>query len=239
MLRNENGQLVGYVFVDVNDKIGIADYVTAAKQVVQEQANVPPGYRLDWAGQFKYFERAREKLKVVVPLTLFIVFFMLFINCKSVVESLIILLAVPFSLIGAVWLLYFLDYNLSVAVWVGMIALAGVDAAMGVLMMLYLGMVYKKRQTQGQLNSRQDLMEAISEGAGRRIRPMLMTGMALLLGLIPILWSDGSGADVMKRIAAPMIGGIASALVTVLVLFPAIFAIWRGQGLPLALARED
>jgi len=239
MLRNENGQLVGYVFVDVNDKIGIADYVAAAKQVVQEQANVPSGYRLDWAGQFKYFERAKEKLKVVVPLTLFIVFFMLFINRKSVVESVIILLAVPFSLIGAVWLLHFLDYNLSVAVWVGMIALAGLDAEMGVLMMLYLGMAYQKRQAEGRLDSRQDLMEVISEGAGRRIRPMLMTGMALLLGLIPILWSDGSGADVMKRIAAPMIGGIASALVTVLVLFPAIFAIWRGRGLNATPARED
>ncbi len=239
MLRNENGQLVGYVFIDVNDKIGIADYVAAAKQVVQEQANVPPGYRMDWAGQFKYFERAKAKLKVVVPLTLFIVFFMLFLNRKSVVESLIILLAVPFSLIGAVWLLYFLDYNLSVAVWVGMIALAGLDAEMGVLMMLYLGMVYQKRQTEGQLDSRQDLTEVITEGAGRRIRPILMTGMALLLGLLPILWSDGSGADVMKRIAAPMIGGIASALVTVLVLFPAIFAIWRGRGLRATRTRKD
>ncbi|HEC18080.1 MAG TPA: efflux RND transporter permease subunit [Gammaproteobacteria bacterium] len=234
MLRNENGQLVGYVFVDVNDKIGIADYVNAARQVVQEKAEVPPGYRLDWAGQFKYFERAKERLKMVVPLTLFIVFFMLYVNRKSVVESLIILLAVPFSLIGAVWLLHFLDYNLSVAVWVGMIALAGLDAEMGVLMMLYLGMAYKKRKAEGHLVSRQDLSEVISEGAGRRIRPMLMTGMALLLGLIPILWSDGSGADVMKRIAAPMIGGIASALVTVLVLFPAIFAIWRGLGLDTA-----
>jgi len=231
MLRNENGQLVGYVFVDVNDKIGIADYVAAAKQVVAEQADVPPGYRLDWAGQFKYFERAKAKLKVVVPLTLFIVFFMLFINRKSVVESLIILLAVPFSLIGAVWLLAWLDYNLSVAVWVGMIALAGVDAAMGVLMMLYLGMAYKQRQTEGRLQTHQDLMEVITEGAGRRIRPMLMTGLALLLGLIPILWSDGTGADVMKRIAAPMVGGIATALVTVLVLFPAIFAIWKGWSL--------
>ncbi|MFV2057987.1 MAG: efflux RND transporter permease subunit, partial [Thiohalomonadales bacterium] len=228
MLRNENGQLVGYVFVDVNDKIGIADYVNAAKQVVAEKAEVPVGYRLDWAGQFKYFERAKAKLKIVVPLTLFIVFFMLFINRKSVIESLIILLAVPFSLIGAVWLLYLLDYNLSVAVWVGMIALAGLDAEMGVLMMLYLGMAYKARQADGTLNCQQDLSDAIIAGAGRRIRPMLMTGMALLLGLIPILWSDGSGADVMKRIAAPMIGGIASALVTVLVVFPALFAIWRG-----------
>lgn len=231
MLRNENGQLVGYVFVDVNDKIGIADYVAAAKQVVAEQADVPAGYRLDWAGQFKYFERAKAKLKVVVPLTLFIVFFMLFINRKSVVESLIILLAVPFSLIGAVWLLAWLDYNLSVAVWVGMIALAGLDAEMGVLMMLYLGMAYRQRQSEGRLQTHQDLVAVITEGAGRRIRPMLMTGMALLLGLIPILWSDGTGADVMKRIAAPMVGGIATALVTVLVLFPAIFAIWKGRHL--------
>ncbi|HED40832.1 MAG TPA: efflux RND transporter permease subunit [Chromatiales bacterium] len=231
MLRNENGQLVGYVFVDVNDKIGIADYVAAAKQVVAEQAEVPPGYRLDWAGQFKYFERAKAKLMVVVPLTLFIIFFMLFINRKSVVESLIILLAVPFSLIGAVWLLAWLDYNLSVAVWVGMIALAGVDTAMGVLMMLYLGMVYRQRQADGRLQTQQDLLEVITEGAGRRIRPMLMTGLALLLGLIPILWSDGTGADVMKRIAAPMVGGVASALITVLVLFPAVFAIWKGWSL--------
>jgi len=231
MLRNENGQLVGYVFVDVNDQIGIADYVAAAKQVVAEQADVPPGYRLDWAGQFKYFERAKAKLMVVVPLTLFIIFFMLFINRKSVVESLIILLAVPFSLIGAVWLLAWLDYNLSVAVWVGMIALAGVDTAMGVLMMLYLNMVYRQRQTDGRLQTRQDLLEVITEGAGRRIRPMLMTGLTLLLGLIPILWSDGTGADVMKRIAAPMVGGIASALVTVLILFPAVFAIWKGWSL--------
>jgi len=231
MLRNENGQLVGYVFVDVNDKIGIADYVDQARQVVADKANVPAGYRLDWAGQFKYFERAKAKLKVVVPLTLFIVFFMLFINRKSVVESLIILMAVPFSLIGAVWLLAWLDYNLSVAVWVGMIALAGVDAAMGVLMMLYLGMVCRQRQDDGRLQTREDLLEVITEGAGRRIRPMLMTGMALLLGLIPILLSDGAGADVMKRIAAPMVGGIASALITVLIVFPAIFAIWKGRSL--------
>ncbi len=231
MLRNEDGQLVGYVFVDVNDEIDIADYVAAARQVVAEKAQVPSGYRLEWAGQFKYFERAKARLKIMVPLTLFIVFFMLFLNRKSVVESLIILLAVPFSLIGAVWLLWWLDYNMSVAVWVGMIALAGLDAEMGVLMMLYLGMVYRQHREEGRLKSCHDLVHVIVEGAGRRIRPMLMTGMVLLLGLIPILWSTGTGADVMKRIAAPMIGGIASALITVLVLFPAIFAIWKGRDL--------
>ncbi len=231
MLRNEDGQLVGYVFVDVNDKIGIADYVNLARQVVAEQVIVPSGYRLDWAGQFKYFERAKEKLQVLIPLTLFIVFFMLYMNRKSVTESLIILMAVPLSLIGAIWLLWWLDYNLSVAVWVGMIALAGLDAEMGVLMMLYLGMAYTQRRDADQLNSQQDLVDAIVEGAGRRIRPMLMTGMALLLGLLPILWSTGTGADVMKRIAAPMVGGIASVMFTVLIIFPALFAIWRSRSI--------
>jgi len=228
MLRNENGQLVAYVFVDVNNDIGIADYVKAAKQIVKERANIPTGYRLDWAGQFKYFERAKEKLQLVIPITLFIVFLMLFLNRKSVIESFIILLAVPFSLIGAIWILHYLEYNLSVAVWVGMIALAGLDAEMGVLMLLYLGMSYQKNLENNTLQTKSDLVRVISEGAGRRIRPMLMTGMALLMGLVPILWSDGSGADVMKRIAAPMIGGIGSALITVLIVFPAIFAIWKG-----------
>lgn len=238
MLRNEDGQLVGFVFVDVNSKIGIADYVGLAQDVLNERVDVPDGYRLDWAGQFKYFERAKAKLKIVIPLTLFIVFFMLFVNRKSVIESLIILLAVPFSLIGSIWLLYFLDYKLSIAVWVGMIALAGLDAEMGVLMMLYLGMAYQQRKDAGQINSLQDLSTTIAEGAGRRIRPMLMTGMALLLGLLPILWSDGTGADVMKRIAAPMVGGITSALITVLVVFPALFSVWRGYGLSRGLNQD-
>jgi len=230
MLRNEDGQLVGFVFVDVKE-IGIADYVNLARQVVNDKVDVPAGYRIAWAGQFKYFERAKAKLQMLIPLTLFIVFFMLFMNRGSVIEALIILIAIPFSLVGAVWLLFLLDYNLSVAVWVGMIALAGLDAEMGVLMMLYLGLSYRQRQASGQLNSHHDLTEAIVEGAGRRIRPMLMTGMALLLGLIPILWSTGTGADVMKRIAAPMVGGITSALFMVLVVFPAVFSIWRGHGI--------
>jgi len=226
MLRNEDGQLVSFVFVDVKD-IGIADYVNLARQVVNEKAPIPPGYRVAWAGQFKYFERAKEKLKILVPLTLFIVFLMLFLNRGSLTEALIILLAVPFSLIGAVWLLWLLDYNLSVAVWVGMIALAGLAAELGVLMLLYLGLSYRQRAEQGSVHGMANLTEAIVEGAGRRIRPMLMTGMALLLGLIPIMWSGGAGADVMKRIAAPMVGGVLSALFMVLIVFPAIFALWK------------
>ena len=228
MLRNEDGQLVAFVFVDVKD-IGIADYVELAREVVNDKVDIPAGYRIAWAGQFKYFERAKAKFKILVPLTLFIVFFMLFVNRKSIVEALIILIAIPFSLVGAIWLLFLLDYNLSVAVWVGMIALAGLDAEMGILMMLYLGMSYKQKQDAGQINNHHDLTQVIIEGAGRRIRPMLMTGMALLLGLIPILWSTGTGADVMKRIAAPMVGGISSALLMVLVVFPAVFALWKGR----------
>jgi len=228
MLRNEDGQLVAFVFVDVTD-IGIADYVHLAREVVNDKVNIPAGYRIAWAGQFKYFERARDKFMVLVPLTLFIVFFMLFVNRKSITEAIIILIAIPFSLVGAIWLLYLLDYNLSVAVWVGMIALAGLDAEMGILMMLYLNITYTQKQEAGQMQDYHDLTLSIVEGAGRRIRPMLMTGMALFMGLIPILWSDGAGADVMKRIAAPMVGGITSALFMVLVVFPAVFAIWKGR----------
>ncbi|MFV1996432.1 MAG: efflux RND transporter permease subunit [Acidiferrobacterales bacterium] len=225
MLRNENGQLVAFVFVDVKD-IGIADYVHLARTVVKDRVNVPAGYRIAWAGQFKYFERAKAKLKILIPLTLFIVFFMLFMNRGSIIEASIILAAIPFSLIGAVWLLFLLDYNLSIAVWVGMIALAGLAAEMGILMMLYLGISYAQKKTTISLDHN-TLCDAIVEGASQRIRPMLMTGMALLLGLIPIMWSGGAGADVMKRIAAPMVGGITSALIMVLIVFPAIFAVWK------------
>ena len=231
MLRNEDGQLVGYVFIDVKDNIGIADYVELARQAVGEHVKIPGGYRVEWSGQFKYFERAKATLMVVVPFTVLIIFIMLFINSRSVVESMLILLTVPVSLIGSVWLLYFLNYKLSVAVWVGTIALAGLDAEMGVLMMLYLRMAYDQHQANGTLTNWSQLTDAIVEGAARRIRPKLMTGAALLLGLVPILWSTGTGADVMKRIAAPMVGGIASTLLMVLLLFPALYAVWKGRGL--------
>ena len=227
MLRNEDGFMVSFVLVDVKD-IGIADYVNLARQVVNEKEAVPQGVRIEWAGQFKYFERAKAKLKVLVPLTLAIVFLMLFLNHGSIGEALIILLTIPFSLIGAVWLLYLLDYNMSIAVWVGMIALAGLDAEMGVLMMLYMDLSCRQRSAENRLQSRQDLTEAIVEGAVRRIRPKLMTGMTMLIGLAPILWNTGTGADVMKRIAAPMVGGIISALLMVLIVFPAVYSYWKG-----------
>ncbi len=227
MLRNEDGFMVSFVLVDVKDT-GIADYVDSAKQVVQDEVALPPGVRLEWAGQYKYFEQAKAELSMLVPLTLAIVFLMLFLNHGSIGESLIIMLTIPFSLIGAVWVLYLLDYNLSVAVWVGMIALAGLAAEMGVLMTLYLDLSYRKRSAENRLQTQQDLTEAIVEGAARRIRPKLMTGITTLIGLTPILWQTGTGADVMKRIAAPMVGGIVSTLIVALIVFPAIYSYWKG-----------
>jgi len=226
MLRNEDGQLVTYVFVDVTD-VGIVDYVSTAKQVLSEKANLPQGVRIDWAGQFKYFERAKSKLIILIPLTLLIIFILLYINHGSMAEAVIILLSIPFSLTGAIWLLYALDYNLSIAVWVGMIALAGLAAEMGVLMMLYLDLSYQNYKNTTALVTKSGLTLAIISGASQRIRPMLMTSLASFIGLLPILWSTGAGSDVMKRIAAPMVGGIISSLLIILVLFPVIYSYWK------------
>ncbi|GJL76586.1 efflux RND transporter permease subunit [Nitrosomonas sp.] len=231
MLRNEDGQLVSFVFVDVSDKIGIADYVELARDVVTENVEIAPGYRIDWAGQFTYFERAKARLTILVPLTIFLIFFMLYMHRKSIAETLIIMTALPFSLIGSIWLLAALDYNLSVAVVVGMIAMAGLSVELGLLMMLYLDLAWRRHVVDGSLKTRTDLKNMIAEGASQRIRPMLMTSMTLFLGLLPIMYSSGSGADVMKRIAAPMLGGAGSTLILVLIVFPAIFSLWRGRSL--------
>lgn len=230
MIRNEDGQLVGFVFVDVRDDIGIADYVGIAREVVADRVDLPAGYRLDWAGQFKYFERAKAKLELLVPLVLFLIFFMLLLHRGSLTETLVIMLSVPFSLVGAVWLIWVLGFKLSVAVWVGMIAVAGLAVELGLLMMVYLDIAWRDRLALGAMRIRADLDAAIEEGAARRIRPMLMTGLALFMGLVPIMFSSGTGADVMQRIAAPMIGGVVSALLMVLVVFPAIYSIWRSKG---------
>lgn len=228
MIRGEDGQLVGFVFVDVAGK-GIVDYVEAAREVVSERVKLPPGYRIAWAGQFQYFERAKEHLLLIVPLTLFVVVMLLYANTRSVMETGIVLLAVPFSLIGAVWLLFLLDYNMSVAVWVGLIALAGLDAETGVVMLLYLTLAYDHRKERGELDGPEDLEEAIVEGAARRIRPKLMTVLTTMTGLLPIMWSTGTGADVMRRIAAPMVGGLATSFLLELTVYPAIFALWKGR----------
>ena len=230
MIRSEGGKLVGYVFVDTDRPI--ADYVREAKQLVASQVKLPAGVRLGWAGQFQYFERAKARLKIVIPATLLLVALLLFFNTRSWVETLIVLLAVPFSLVGAVWLLYLLHYNMSVAVWVGVIALAGLDAETGVVMLLYLTLAHRRWTSEGRLHTFPDLREAIVEGAAKRIRPKLMTVLTMMLGLGPVLWSHGTGADVMKRIAAPMIGGLATSFLLELTVYPAIFAIWKGRHLP-------
>ena len=230
LIRSEAGELVGYVYVDVADR-DIGGYVAEAQRVVAEKVKLPQGYHLLWSGQFEYMERAKERLKVVIPLTLLIVFVLLYFNTASVTKVFIVLLAVPFSLIGAFWLIYLLGYNLSVAVWVGIIALAGVDAETGVIMLLYLDHAYEKWRNAGRMRTMADLQEAISEGAVKRIRPKMMTVMAILMGLLPIMWSHGAGADVMKRIAAPMIGGVVTSFLLELIVYPVIFEVWRGREL--------
>jgi Cu(I)/Ag(I) efflux system membrane protein CusA/SilA len=237
MIRSEDGKLVGYVFVDPGDR-AVADYVAEARRVVAEQVRFVPGVRIEWAGQFQYFERAKERLKVVVPVTLFMICLLLYFNMKSMVEVAIVLLAVPFSLIGAIWLLYVLGYNMSVAVWVGLIALAGLDAETGVVMLLYLTLAHRRRQERGLLRSREDLREAIVEGAAQRIRPKLMTVLTTMIGLLPVMISTGTGADVMKRIAAPMVGGLFTSFLLELTVYPAVFALWRGRGLPSGFPEE-
>ena len=237
-VRSESGQLVGFVFVDVSGQ-PIIDYVEAAKRVVEEQVKLVPGTRLEWAGQFQYFERAKERFWLVAPLTLALVALLLYLNTGSAVETAIVLLAVPFSLIGAIWLLWALDYNLSIAVWVGIIALAGLDAQTGVVMLLYLTLAHRKRLEDGRLSSFSDLEEATVEGAARRIRPKLMTVLAMGAGLLPLLWSTGIGSDVMKRVAAPMVGGLASSFALELLVYPALFVLWKGRELAATTAGDS
>jgi Cu(I)/Ag(I) efflux system membrane protein CusA/SilA len=226
MLRDENGQLAGYVFADTARPID--DYVHDAKKAVADKVKLPPGYRLDWAGQYRYLERAKARLAIVVPLTLFIIFLLLFFNSGSPVEALMVMLAVPFSLVGAFWLLWLLEYNMSVAVWVGLIALAGLDAETGIVMLLYLDLAWKERKPA----TRDEAREAVVHGAVKRIRPKMMTVATILVGLLPVLWSQGTGADVMKRIAAPMVGGVVTSAILELVVYPALYLIWKGRGLP-------
>jgi Cu(I)/Ag(I) efflux system membrane protein CusA/SilA len=228
MIRDENASLVGYVYVDIDPKqVDIGTYVENAKSLLGEKIKVPQGYLISWSGQFENMARVKERLKVVIPLTLILIIFLLHFNTKSWVKTGIVLLAVPFSLIGAVWLLVFLGYNLSIAAWVGMIALLGLDAETGVFMLMYLDLAFDDRVKKGQMNSLSDLKGAVIEGAVHRVRPKLMTVAALFMGLIPIMWSIGAGADVMKRIAAPMIGGLVTSFLLELLIYPVLFYLWK------------
>ena len=226
MIRDEDGRLSGYVYVDVSGR-DIGSYVTDAKRVVAEKVTVPAGYQLVWSGQYESMERVKERLKIVLPITLLIVFLLLYFNTGSVTKTAIILSAVPFSAIGAVWLLYLLNYNMSIAVWVGLIALLGVDAETAVFMLLYLDIAYHDAIRKSEMRNWDDLREAIVNGAVKRLRPKVMTVACMLFGLLPLMWSSGSGADVMKRIAAPMVGGIITSFLMELVVYPPVYAIWK------------
>ena len=226
MLREENGQLYGYVFADTSRPLD--DYVHDARRAVAKSLTLPSGFRLEWVGQYRYLERAKARLALAVPATLLLIFLLLFFNAGSVTEALLVMLAVPFSLVGAFWLLYLLGYHLSVAVWVGLIALAGLDAETGIVMLLYLKLAWNERRP----TTRAEAVEAILHGAVKRIRPKVMTVTTILAGLLPVLWSQGTGADVMKRIAAPMVGGVGTSALLELLVYPALFLLWKQRSLP-------
>ncbi|MDA8132863.1 MAG: efflux RND transporter permease subunit, partial [Elusimicrobia bacterium] len=226
MIRDENGLLSGYVYVDI-EGVDVGTYVHEAKKLVGEKLKLPAGYSLQWSGQYENMLRVRERLKFVLPLTLFLIFLLIYMNTKSAAKTTIVLLAVPFSLIGAVWFVYLLGYNISIAVWVGMIALMGLDAETGVFMLLYLDLAYDDMKKAGRMNNAADLEEAVIHGAVKRVRPKMMTVMAAFMGLVPIMWALGTGSDVMKRIAAPMIGGLFTSFALELLVYPVIFFLWK------------
>jgi Cu(I)/Ag(I) efflux system membrane protein CusA/SilA len=238
MLRDENGMLASYVYVDIAGR-DVGGYVDAAKKVVAERVKLPNGYSLGWSGQYENMLRVRERLKLVVPLTLLLIFLLLYANTRSAFKASIVMLAVPFSLVGAVWFLYLLHYNISIAVWVGMIALAGLDAETGVFMLLFLDLSHDEYKRAGKLNDENDLKEAIVHGAVKRIRPKMMTVMAAAMGLMPIMWSMGTGADMMKRVAAPMVGGLATSFLMELLVYPAIYLLWRRRELSAGQERQS
>jgi Cu(I)/Ag(I) efflux system membrane protein CusA/SilA len=226
MIRDENGLLSGYVYIDVTDR-DIGSYVNEAKKVVREKVSLPAGYSLSFSGQYEFMERVKQRLTLVVPITILIIFVLLYMNTRSVVKTFIIFLAVPFSAVGAILFLYLLNYNLSIAVWVGLIALLGVDAETGIFMLLYLDLAYEDRKKKGLMNSYQDLKDAIIDGAVKRVRPKVMTVATMFIALFPIMWSTGTGSDVMKRIAAPMVGGIFTSFIMELCIYPVIYEIWK------------
>lgn len=228
MIRDENGLLAGYVYVDFDtSKYDVGSYVKEAKKAVATGVTLPTGYNMLWSGQYENMLRVEERLKLVIPVTIVLIFALLYMNTKSTTKALIVMMAVPFSAIGAVWLLYLLDYNVSIAVWVGMIALMGLDAETGVFMLLFLDLSHDEYKARGQLRTRDDLVEAIIHGAVKRVRPKAMTVCAAMIGLLPIMWSTGTGADLMKRIAAPMIGGLATSFLMELLVYPAVYFLWK------------
>jgi Cu(I)/Ag(I) efflux system membrane protein CusA/SilA len=233
MIRDENGLMNGYVLLDFDtSKFDVGTYVQQAKAAVEKELKLPAGYSLTWSGQYENMLRVKERLKLILPITLVLIFGLLYANTKSAFKAGMVMLAVPFSAIGAFWLLWALGYNMSIAVWVGLIALMGLDAETGVFMLLFLDLSHDEARREGRLNTRHDLVEAIIHGAVKRVRPKAMTVCAAFMGLLPIMWSVGTGADVMKRIAAPMVGGLATSFLLELLVYPAIYLLWKQRSLP-------
>lgn len=227
-IRDENAMLAGYVFVDMAGR-DVGSYVEDLKRVVKDKVPLPTGYTIMWSGQYEYMERVRERLTIFIPLTLAIIFVLYYFTFRSVAETLMVMLGVPLSMVGGIWALSLLDYNMSIAVWVGLIALAGVGAETSAVMLAYLDEACARRQKAGALRTLADLFETVQQGALERIRPVTMTSLANILGLMPVMWATGTGADVMKRIAAPMVGGVFTAMLLTLVVIPALYVIWRWQ----------
>jgi Cu(I)/Ag(I) efflux system membrane protein CusA/SilA len=228
-IKSEEGLLTAYVYIDFSGR-DVGRYVDEAKEKAAT-LKIPEGYRLVWSGEYEFLVKTLERLKVVIPLTLFVIIVLIYLNVRSAVKTAIVLLAVPFSLVGSFWFLYLLNYNMSIAVWVGIIALAGLDAETGVVMLLYLDLAHEKWKKEGKMRNADDLRESIMYGAVKRIRPKIMTVITILAGLTPIMFSYGTGADVMKRIAAPMIGGIITSTILELIIYPAIYMIWQSRNL--------
>ena len=229
-IKSENARRTAWLYVDLRD-IDVGSYVKMAKRVVDTTIEFPPGYSIVWSGQYEYMQRAQERLRLVVPITLLIIFLLLYFNFKNITESLIIMMSLPFALVGGIWLLWFSGYNMSVAVGVGFIALAGVAAETGVVMLLYIDNAFKDRLEHGNMNSFGDLHEAIVHGAVERVRPKLMTVTTTIMGLLPIMWGHGTGSQVMKRIAAPMVGGLITSTILTLIVIPVIYYLWRSRKL--------
>ncbi|ABC83868.1 efflux RND transporter permease subunit [Anaeromyxobacter dehalogenans] len=239
MIRDENGLLAGYVYVDFDtSKVDVGRYVDQAKAKVAELVKPPPGYAISWSGQYENMIRVKERLKLIIPVTLVLIFALLYMNTKSAFKASLVMLAVPFSAIGAVWLLWLLDYNVSIAVWVGLIALMGLDAETGVFMLLFLDLSYDEHRKKGLVKDEDGLVEAIIHGAVKRVRPKAMTVFAAMMGLLPIMWSTGTGADLMKRIAAPMVGGLVTSFLLELLVYPAVYFLWKKRELGKPLPEE-
>ncbi len=237
VIKTENARYNSWIYVDLRD-IDVGTYVAEAQKVVNKEIKIPPGYTVTWSGQYEYMQRAKKRLEIVVPITLLIIFLLLYFNFRNMQESLIVLASLPFAVVGSIWLLYLLGYNLSVAVGVGIIALTGVASEIGVIMLTYLDNAYSDHLLHGKLRSLDDLKEVIMEGAAMRIRPVFMTVCAIIMGLLPILWGTGTGSVIMKRIAAPMVGGMISATILSLLVVPVIYYLWKSREVKKLIAEE-